>query len=142
VRRNSKQERERELADQAKLTRAWRQWRRECLDNLLADSRYGEAARALLAFCKTMTTPSALISFIDAGPWREADTEVRFQILSLLGAVITKRRERMGLAPFDDALPGQPDNVFLILRARLSGDFPAQAGDAPGDPGKVRSMTA
>jgi hypothetical protein len=63
---------------------------------------------------------TALINFIDAGPWHGADRDTRFEILALVDAVIIARRERMGMPPFDDALPGQPDNAFLILRARLS----------------------
>jgi hypothetical protein len=42
------------------------------------------------------------------------------KILALVDAAIIQRRERMGLLPFDDSLPGQPPNVFLILRKQLS----------------------
>ena len=72
------------------------------------------------AFCKTMTTPTALINLVKAGPWSNASPDVRFEILALVDAVIFKRRERMGIAPFDDGLPDQPHNIFLILRAHLA----------------------
>jgi hypothetical protein len=111
--------------------RQWKHWRRERLDALLTGP-YAEPAQALLAFLKTMTSPTALIDFIKAGPWRDADESVRFEILSLVDAVIIKRRERMNLAPFDDALPGQPDNVFLVLRALLTPRFPSADGATRG----------
>ena len=110
---------EKKLAEQRLEFRLWKKWRRERLE-ALCGGPYAEAASELLAFCKTMTRPSALIDFVKAGPWSDADVDVRFQILSLLDAAIITRRERMGLAPFDDALPDQPDNLFLILRAWLS----------------------
>jgi hypothetical protein len=110
---------EKKLADNAWLTRAWRRWRRERVEQLLGGP-YAAPAQALLKFFKTMIGPSALIDFVKAGPWENADEDVRFEILALIDAVIVKRRERIGLAPFDDALPGQAPNVFLILREQLA----------------------
>jgi hypothetical protein len=115
---------EKALKERRTELRLWKRWRRERLDALLAGP-YAEPAQALLTFLKTMTGPSALIDFVASGPWANADADVRFLILALVDAVIVKRREHMGRAPFDDSLPGQPENAFLILRARLSGEFPA-----------------
>ena len=81
---------------------------------------YAEPTQALLAFLKTMTGPTALLDFIKAGPWCDADADVRFEILALVDAAIIQRRERMGLPPFDDALPHQSPNTFLILREQLT----------------------
>jgi hypothetical protein len=80
-----------------------------------------------------VTKPSELVDFITRGPWAGADADTCYEILSLLDTVIIKRRERMGLVPFDDALPGQPDNLFLILRERLApppGAKPGSIGQA------------
>jgi hypothetical protein len=107
------------LAEQRLEFRLWKRWRRERLDALLAGP-YAEPVQALLGFIKTMTGPSALVDFVISGPWAETNADVRFEILALIDAVIMKRREKMGLAPFDDALPGQPENTFLILRAHLA----------------------
>jgi hypothetical protein len=119
---------EKKLADDAHQLRAWRCWRRECLEALCAGP-YAEAAQALLDFLKTMTRPSALIDFVEQGPWRDADANVRAEGLTLVDAVILRRRERMGLVPFDDALPDRPLNVFLVLREHL---FPPDGGAARG----------
>ena len=59
-------------------------------------------------------------------------TDVRFEILALVDAVIMQGRERMGLMPFDDALPDQPLNAFLILRAQLAPQSPSDDGAARG----------
>lgn len=112
---------EKALKERRTELRLWKLWRRERLEALLAGP-YGEPARALLAFFKTMTGPTALIDFVKAGPWSDADPDVRFEILALVDAVTIAHRERMGLPPFDDSLPlpGRPENAFLILRAWLS----------------------
>jgi hypothetical protein len=128
-------EAEKKLADDARLLRAWRRWRRERLETLLTGP-YAEPVRALLDLLKTMTGPSALIDFVKQGPWRDADPDVCAEILTLLDAVIIRRRERMGMVPFDDALPDQPLNVFLILREQLSlsstSEFPPDGGATRG----------
>lgn len=118
--------------------RLWKHWRRERLDALLAGP-YAEPAQALLTFLRTMPGATALIDFIDAGPWDKADRNTRFEILALVDAAIIARRERMGLVPFDDALPGQPDNAFLILRARLSEHFRFIAAPPGAQPGSTNN---
>ena len=114
-----KTQQQKALAEKRIELRLWKKWRRERIEGVL-DGPFGEPTRALLAFCKTMTTPTALINLVKAGPWSNASPDVRFEILALVDAVIVKRREKMGLAPFDDGLPGQPENTFLILRAHLA----------------------
>jgi hypothetical protein len=132
---NPQSKADKKLDDDARLLRTWRRWRRERLEALLAGP-YAEAVRALLDFLKTMTGPSALIDFVEQGPWRDADPDVRADVLALLDGMIIKRRERMGMMPFDDALPGQPLNVFLILREQLSlsstSQFPPDGGATRG----------
>jgi hypothetical protein len=119
--------RDKELRGERIEFRMWKRWRRERLEALLAGP-YGDTARALLTHLKTMTTPSTLLAFIKAGPWSEAGDDVRFEILALVDAIVTKYREKMGLAPFDDALPGQPDNLFLLLRQHLAPPTGADSG--------------
>jgi hypothetical protein len=106
------------LAEQNYQLRVWKRWRRERIEALLA-GRYGEAAGALLAFLPTMSAPSALIDFVAAGPWADADADTRTEVLALIDAAIIKRRERAGLPPFDDPLPGKQPGAFLILREQL-----------------------
>jgi hypothetical protein len=123
---------EKKLADDSRLRRAWRHWRRERLDALLAGP-FGAPAQELLAFFKTMTGPTALVDFVRSGPWSGADEDTRFEILALIDAVIVKQREKRNLPSFDDALPGQPLNAFLILRAQLAPQSPSDDGAARGE---------
>ncbi len=99
----------------------WQRWHEERRDALLAGP-HAAAAQALLDFLETMTLSdgAALIAQIERGPWRGADADTRFEILSLIDACIVSLRERGGLPPFDDALPGEPLNVFLVVREALS----------------------
>ena len=67
----------------------------------------------------TLDQGAALVATIEQGPWRQADTDVRFEILSLIDGVIVTLRERHGFPPFDDALPDERLNVFLTVRELL-----------------------
>jgi hypothetical protein len=135
--------RDKALKERTHELRQWRRWRRERVEALL-QGPYAKSVHVLLAFFRTMAGPKALLDFIRSGPWCDADADVRFEILALVNATIIKRRESMGLVPFDDALPGQPDNVFLILRELLAPneihDSRREAVTPPGaEPGSIDS---
>jgi hypothetical protein len=102
--------------------RAWCAWRRERVDALLSGP-HGHAARALSEFLSGMTLASAneLIAVVQAGPWREADADTRFEVLSLVDAAIIRLREKSKLPPFDDALPFSDEKLtaFQIIREML-----------------------
>ena len=116
--KKTKQQRK-ELEEQSYLLRQWRRWHRERVEALLIGP-HGVALDALLTFCKSMNGPTALIDYVKAGPWCDADADVRAEILSILDVFITQRREELGLPPFDDPpLPNAPPNAFLILRMLL-----------------------
>jgi hypothetical protein len=100
--------------------RQWQRWRRERTAALLAGP-YAEPAQALVEFLKDTLSTSALIEFVAAGPWQDADAEVRAEILGLIDIAIIAHREKLGLVPFDDPLPGASPNVFLIVREQLAG---------------------
>ena len=99
----------------------WRAWRKERREALLAGP-HAQAARELAGLLDTLTLNDGdeLIERVRRGPWREADADTRFQILSLIDNALIALRERHGLAPIDDALPGEEPNVFLVLREELT----------------------
>jgi hypothetical protein len=108
------------------LISSWRQWRDEPCEirnrcALLA-SQQGDVARALITFLASMTLHdgTALVELVKAGPWQQADRDTRFEILRLIDAAIIALREAHGLVPFDDALPGEPASVFLLIREALA----------------------
>jgi hypothetical protein len=110
----------------------WRLWRRERVEALLA-SRYGADARALIKHLDHMALSSVdeLVTIVQRGPWREADDDTRFEILSLVDAAIIALREKAKLPPFDDPLDGT--DAFLEIRSMLRvRDGRNSPGDRPG----------
>jgi hypothetical protein len=108
---------EREAAERDDLFRAWKKWRRERLETLLAGP-HGAAAHDLVAFLEGMTLGDGarLVELIRAAGWGDVDADTKFEVLSLINAAITALRERAGLAPIDDPLPEEKPTAFLIIR--------------------------
>ena len=111
---------EKALRERDDLFRLYKKERRERLNALLAGPR-GSAAQELVTFLKTITLTDEprLIEAVRAGGWEHADANTRFEILALIDAAIIALRERAGLPPISDPLPGQPPSAFLILRELL-----------------------
>jgi hypothetical protein len=105
--------------DRDRLNAAWRQWLHDRVEDLLV-GQYGEAARELVAFLDRMMPGDGAALISAAERWRGADADVRFEILSLIDAAVIGLRERAGLPPFDDPLPDERPNVFLIVRELLA----------------------
>ena len=125
-----KSEKEKELRDNAHLLRAWRRWHREQLDEVLAGP-HGAAVALVVGFLNGMGPQSApaLIALLDQHDWSRIDHNVRYVLLHEINQTITRVRERAGLAPIDDPLPGQRMNAFLRIREHL---FPQKAESAAG----------
>ena len=69
----------------------------------------------------TLASAGGLIAFVQNGPWRGADADTRFEVLSLVDTAIIKLREHKDMAPFDDALPfsDEPLTAFEQIREIL-----------------------
>jgi hypothetical protein len=61
-----------------------------------------------------------LIALLHEHDWQRIDHNVRYVLLHEINSKITALRERSGLPPIDDALPGERDTGFLIIRALLA----------------------
>jgi hypothetical protein len=120
VEKRARKAEQKALAERDTLHRGWKKWRRERIEVLLSGP-HGNAARDLVAFLADMTLDdaSALLTRVKQGPWRSCDADTRFEVLSLIDAAIIRLRERADMPAFDDPLPGQPPNAFLILRECL-----------------------
>jgi hypothetical protein len=114
-------DRQKELVDQARLTRAWKARHREQLEEALAGP-HGAQISELMALLDRLelSSAAALLAFIRRSEWSSVGYDTRLVVLHQINDRITRMRERHGLAPFDDPLPGQPDNVFRIVRAILT----------------------
>ena len=108
---------EKALAERDSLLQLWKAWLRERLEALLSGPR-GNAARELVTFLQTMTLDDGgrLVEFVRAADWARADADVKFEVLSLINAIITALRERAGLPAISDALPDEEPTTFIILR--------------------------
>jgi hypothetical protein len=111
---------EKKLAEREQTHRLWKSYHAKQIEELLKGP-YAKAAHELIVFLGTMTPAdeAALITLVKRGPWHAADSDTRFEILSLIDAALTSQRERAGLPPIDDALPGEESTAFLIVRGLL-----------------------
>jgi hypothetical protein len=112
---------EKKLREQQKLLTVWRAWHREMEAELLTGP-YGKDIKGLQTFIRTMPLSSAgaLIKLIQGARWlRGADAATRQGVLWIVARGIQRLRERNGLDPFDDALPGEPPTAFEEIREML-----------------------
>ena len=121
---------EQALNDDAHLLRTWRKWHRKQLEETLNGPHGTEVAR-IMTFLKGMEPQSApaLIALLHEFDWSLMTANVRLVVLHEINQAITRLRERAGLAPIDDPLPGQRMNAFLRIREHL---FPQKAESAAG----------
>jgi hypothetical protein len=121
--KRAERKRQAALEERSKLFRLWKRWHRERVDKLLAGP-YGAAAQELARCLEalTLTSGSELIELVRRGPWRDTDSDTRLEVLRLVDGALAHLRERNGLPPYDDALPGEPLTVFQIIREALSHD--------------------
>jgi hypothetical protein len=133
MRRNDKRKREREHADSVRLRRGWVNWHRDERNVVLAGP-HGAMFERLLFILKYLTPQSQplLLGCIRGTDWSTVDAMSRAIVLHEIGRAITALRERNGLAPFDDPLPGERENVFSVIKQHL---FPAQAAPPGAQPG-------
>jgi hypothetical protein len=95
----------------------WRRHHRAELDAMLA-GEHGDALRDLITFLQAMTLGDASELITRAEYWRGSDA--RFKVLTLIDTAIIRLRTAHGMVPFDDPLPQEPANVFLLVREVLS----------------------
>jgi hypothetical protein len=120
---------EKELADRSTLARAWRKGHREQLEEALAGV-HGAVLERLLTQLKDLQSARALVDFM-AQDWGAVDANARLTALHQINNAITKLREREGLAPIDDPLPGKPENAFRLIKTIMT-SFPNR--ERPAEP--------
>jgi hypothetical protein len=126
-RRRSEKE-QKKLADDACLLRAWKAFHREEREAVLAGSHARTLAELFRAFASIeCVKPAQLVGLISAIDWAAVDANTRLIVLHELSSTICRFREKRGLEPIDDPLPGQPDNAFRIIK-NLFNSFPPGAG--------------
>jgi hypothetical protein len=103
-----------------KLTRAYKQWQREQLAEALAGA-HGAVVAELMALLDRMELNSAavLLNAVQRTVWSEISYNTRLTVLHQINATITRVRERAGMAPIDDPLPGERDSLFRRIKHAL-----------------------
>ena len=124
-------QKDKELADQAKLTRAWRQWHAEQLAEALVGLHRDVMAR-LMKHLKQLRSARELVECIKAQDWSAADAHTRLVALHEINSAITRLREKQQLPPIDYALPGESLRAFQLIRNIINPSntqFPAACGE-------------
>lgn len=108
------------LRERDQQVRAWRRWHREQRDEAIAGP-HGRTIEQLVQFLKGMTlqSASALLELIGSEDWKAIDYTARLVALHEINVAIIALRERHGLAPLDDGLPGEPPTAFCLIRDQL-----------------------
>lgn len=109
---------EKEQRRQWQQTKRWRHDRRQRIREAMEKAEHHgwrELTRALRRL--DLERPGDLVDYIRGAAWiHAADKDTRYLVLSVIDTAIVRLRERNGLEPFDDALPGEPDTAFQAIR--------------------------
>ncbi len=106
------------LFEREQLHKAWLHWHEERKQMLLGGP-HRTAAAALADFLEHMSNTAPLVALVQHGPWQCADADTRYTVLSLVDNAIIHLRESAGLPPFDDPLPDEQPDTFIIIREML-----------------------
>lgn len=109
---------EREQREKQQLLREWIKWRREESDEML-EGPNGSEYRALLVLLSSLAPSSAnaLTSYVYRCTWvKKLAHKEKMIVLRAISDSIIRLRQSMGLAPFDDALPGEEPTAFELIR--------------------------
>jgi hypothetical protein len=109
---------EKELADNARLLRWWRAWHREQRE-LVLSGPHGTVLNELLRVFKNLQhmQSAQLIGYAQSINWEVIDFATKLVVIHELNSAITAFRERRGLEPISDPLPGEPDTPFRMIKA-------------------------
>jgi len=132
-----KSEKERKLADDARLMRAWRNWHAEQLQEAFVGLHRDVMGR-LVAELKDLKSARELVAFIDAQDWSAVDANTRLIVLHEVNAAIMRLREHLGQPPIDDALWHEPLRAFQLIR-NIMNQFPASVGEPTSGDGLNRT---
>jgi hypothetical protein len=125
---------QKELADQARLMRAWKTWHAEQLDEALAGLHGAMVAELMTLLDRhELNSAAALLACVQRMDWSTVIYDVRLTALHQINQTISRLRERNGLAGIDDPLPGQPDNVFRRIKHMLFTPSPAKDDSSPSE---------
>jgi hypothetical protein len=133
---SEKSERDKKLVDNARLLRWWKAWHREQRGLVLAGPHATTLAELFRMFSVIEhVKPAQLIGFVGAIDWGSIDFDTRLTVLHEINVAITRYREKCGLDPISDPLPGAPPNAFQVIRGIVTKlPAPSRARPTPRGP--------
>jgi hypothetical protein len=88
----------------------------------ILDSDHAAPYARMLAILKRLPDRAReLVEHLGKGWIKCLSAQQKQTVLSMISARIIRVREIDGRAPFDDPMPGEPDNLFLICRKIITG---------------------
>jgi hypothetical protein len=125
---------QKELEDQGRLLRAWRNWHREERITVLAGPHRTVLGELFRMFENLKhVQPTQLIGFVRSIDWTSIDYDTKLVVLHELNTAITAFRVKHGLPEIDDGLPGEPDTPFRTIRAIVLAASPPSEGAHRGE---------
>jgi hypothetical protein len=113
-----KTEKEKELADDARLMKWWKAWHREQRDEALA--KHPSLIELFRMFANIQhVAPVQLVGFVQSINWADVYYAIRLTVLHEINNAITDFRVERDMEPIDDNLPGEPETPFRQLKALL-----------------------
>jgi hypothetical protein len=118
---------EKKLADNERLLRRWKVWRREQREAVLAGP-HGVVLGELLRMIKNLEhiRPSQLIGFARSIDWTVIDYDSKLTVLHEINSSITKFRDKHDLEPIDDTVSDEPP--FRVIKAIMFSASPPGEG--------------
>lgn len=112
---------EKAVQDRELLYRRYRATKEAELAELYADPQWGETLRKFVATLKHFGPEHAdrMVEYVTSHKLTQAPADIRAAALQQCSYRITRIRQRAGLAPFDDPLPGDDDDVFRLCKKAL-----------------------
>ena len=134
---------QKKLADNARLLRAWKKFHRDECEAVLAGP-HGVVLSELFRMFKNLKhmQPSQLIGYTQSIDWATIDYPTRLVIIHEIDNAITAFREKRGLEPIDDNLPGQPDTPFRMIKAIVLTASPHREGAHRGEARREHQSSA
>jgi hypothetical protein len=134
MRRNSKQEQERERANNARLLRAWKKFHRDEREEAFAGP-HGATLAELFRMFKNLELmqPTQLIGYVQSIDWAAIDYTTKLVVVHEADSAITALREKHGLDPINDNLPGDPDTPFRTIKTIVLTASPHNEGAPRGE---------
>lgn len=115
---------EKAIAERDRAARIYRAARKAELKRLFNSEPYGKQLWRLHATISHygITDAAAMKEYVqrEVDSWLgDAPHDIRYEALRLIDNRIVRIRQRAGLIPFDDPLPGEPDKAFQSIKKML-----------------------